>query len=130
MRTNAGTDLVADCIGKRSSQPAPADYMAVTANATAVSASDTSLTAEITTGGGGLIRKQATYAHTGGTSTYTQTATFTANGSDTVPVILAKYGLLNASSSGTLGWSTVFSATATIAASGDALTITFTGTVS
>ncbi len=130
MLHTAGRDWVADCLGKTASRPAVADYLALTANSTSPSAGDTTLTAEIATGGGGLIRKQGTYAHTGGAATYTITATFTANGSDSLPVTVAKVGVFNAASTGTMPWSSLLSPTATISASGDALTITETITVS
>lgn len=131
MLHTAGRDWVAGCLGDRSgSRPAAADYMALTANSTSPSAGDTTLTGEITTGGGGLIRAQATYAHTGGAATYTLTRTFTANGSDSLPVTVAKVGIFNASSSGTMPWSTLLSPTAVFSASGDSATITETITVS
>lgn len=131
MLTNAGRDAVASAIGDRSgSRAAVADYLALTANSTAPAAGDTTLTAEIATGGGGLIRAAATYAHTNGQATYTLTKTFTANGSDSLPVTVAKVGVFNASSSGALVWSTLLSTTATISAVGDALTVTETITLS
>src|SRR4029079_11693273 len=43
---------------------APAMFMGLTATATAVASGDTVLPSEITTGGGGLIRKIATLTHT------------------------------------------------------------------
>src|ERR1044072_900520 len=99
MLTNAGRDMIASAIGDRSgSRAAVADYIALTANATSPAAGDTTLTAEIATGGGGLIRAAATYAHTNGQATYTLTKTFTANGSDSLPVTVAKVGIFNASS--------------------------------
>lgn len=131
MLTNAGKDMVASALGDRSgSRAAAADYLALTANSTAPAAGDTTLTAEITTAGGGLVRATATYAHTTSTSTYTLTKTFTANGNDSLPVTIAKVGVFNASSSGTLVWSTLLGTTATISASGDALTVTETITIS
>jgi hypothetical protein len=131
MLHNAGRDFVASALGDSSgSRAAAATYLALTANVTAPGAGDTTLTAEIATGGGGLIRAVATYAHTGGTATYTLTKTFTANGSDSLPVTIGKVGVFNASSSGTMAWSSLLSPTATISASGDALTITETITVS
>lgn len=131
MLTNAGKDMIASAIGDRSgSRAAVADYLALTANATAPGAGDTTLTAEIATGGGGLIRAQATYAHTNGQSTYTLTKVFTANGSDSLPVTVAKVGVFNASSSGALVWETLLGTTATLSASGDALTVTETITLS
>lgn len=130
MQTTAGRDWICDSLGKTASRPAAADYMAITANATAPSAGDTTLTAEIATAGGGLLRAQATYAHTGGAATYTLTKTFTANGSDSLPVTIAKMGIFNASSSGTMPFETLVSPTATLSAAADAVTITETVTVS
>lgn len=129
MLTNAGKDFIAAQIGGAGGT-ATAAYLALTANATAPAAGDTTLTAEIVTAGGGLLRAIGTYAHTAGTSTYTITKTFTANGSDSLPVTVAKVGLLTASSSGTLVFETALSPTATLSASGDTLTITQTVTFS
>jgi hypothetical protein len=134
MRTNAGADFQARVMGDTSSNGtgsyAPGVYHALTANATAPALGDTTLAAEITTAGGGLIRKVAAYAHTNGTSTYTLTTTFTANGSDALPVTIAKMGTFNATpSGGTLVYTTLLSATATLTASGDALTLTQTVTM-
>lgn len=127
--TNAGRDAIHAQHFGTGAQPAAVNYLAVSANTTAESAANTTLPGEITTAGGGLIRKQATYAHTAGTNTSTLTATFTANGSDTLPVTLAKVGALNAASGGTLGYEKLLGTTATISASGDNAAITFTGTV-
>lgn len=129
LKTNAGSDFQAAVMGARGSQPAAGDYVALTANTTAPAAGDTTLTAEITTAGGGLIRKQGTYAHTAGTNTYTITPVFTANGTDSLPVTIGKYGVFNASSAGTLVFETLVSPTATLSASGDQLTITITVTM-
>jgi hypothetical protein len=131
MLTNAGRDFVAAALGDRSgSRPAAADYLALTANVTNPAAGDTTLTAELAAASGGLTRAQAVYAHTNGTSTYTLTKTYTANGNDSLPVTVGKVGVFNAASSGTLVWSTLLSTTATVSASGDSLTITVTITVS
>ena len=121
--TNAGKDLIYTNMASLA-QAAAANYIALTANNTAPGAGDTTLTGEITTGGGGLVRAQATPAHSNGTSTYTLTKTFTANGSDALPVVLAKIGIFNASSVGTMMFETLLSQTATLSASGDAVTIT------
>ena len=130
MLTNAGRDMIAGAIGDSSgSRPAPAEYIGLTANSTSPSASSTSLTGEITTSGGGLVRAKALYAHTNGQSTYTLTKTFTANGSDSLPVTVAKIGVFNASSGGTLVFETLLSATATLSSSGDAVAITETVTL-
>ncbi len=123
--------MVCGSLGDSSgSRPAAATYIALTANSTSPSAGDTTLTAEIATGGGGLIRAVGTYAHTTGAATYTLTKTFTANGSDSLPVTVAKVGVFNASSSGTLVFESLLSPTATFSASGDNTTITVTVTVS
>lgn len=131
MLTNAGKDFAASALGDRSgSRAAAADYIALTANSSSAAAGDTTLTGEIATASGGLIRATATYAHTGGTATYTLTKTFTANGNDSLPVTIAKIGVFNASSSGTMAWESLLSSTATLSAVGDALTITETITLS
>jgi hypothetical protein len=124
LRTDAGRDWQSDVMG--SAAGVPAKYMALSATA-AESAAHTSLAGEITTASGGLIRKAATYAHTTGTSTYTQTATFTANGSDSLPVTVKQCALLTASSSGVLAFEKIISDTL-FAVSGDAATVTYTVT--
>jgi hypothetical protein len=129
MIVNAGYDLICDNTANPT-QPAPAKYMALTANATAAAATDTTLTAEIVTGGGGLIRVASVYAHTTTTKIFTLTKTFTVNGSDTIPVTIAKFGIFNAASSGSLFCENVLAATATLSAIGDQLTITETVTFS
>lgn len=130
MLTNTGRDHIAAAAFTTSTQPAAANYIALTANSTAPSAGNTALTGEITTGGGGLVRAQATYAHTNGQATATLTKTFTANGSDSLPATVAKIGVFNAATSGTLVYETLLSAPATLTASGDQLTITDTITIS
>lgn len=125
MRTNAGADFQA---AQLSGTPgAAATFMALTANATAPAATDTTLTGEIVTASGGLIRKAATYARgAAGATTYTLTATFTANANDSLPVTIAKFGVFTAASGGTLVWETALSSTATLSAVGDSVTITET----
>lgn len=131
MLHTAGKDFVASALGDSSgSREAAATYLALTANTTAPSAGDTTLTAEIATASGGLIRAVATYAHTTGAATYTLTKTFTANGNDSLPVTIGKVGVFNASSSGKMPWSSLLSPTATLSAVGDATTITETVTIS
>lgn len=110
----------------------PAAWMALTANSEAVTVggSKTTLAGEITTSEGGLIRALATWAHTTGTNTYTLTNTFTANSHDSLPVTLAKIGVLNAQNGGRLLFETLLSSTATLSSIGDnvAVTETVTGT--
>lgn len=128
--TSVGRDMIHAQHLSTSAQPASANYMAVSANATAPSTASTTLPGEITTAGGGLLRAQATYAHTTGTTTSTLTKTFTANGSDSLPVVLAKIGVLNAASVGTLAYETLLNATSTLTISGDNVAITETCTIS
>lgn len=126
---NGGRDALFDQHMTTGAQPAAFNYIGLTATSTAPSASDTSLTGQITTASGGLVAAQATYAHTSGTSTATLTKTFTANGSDSLPVTIAQIGIRNASGTGgTLGTRTLLSSTATLSSSGDALTVTCTFT--
>jgi hypothetical protein len=103
--------------------------VALTANNTAASASDTTLTGEITTAGGGLIRKAGTYGHTTGAGSYTITTVFTANGSDSLPVTVNKRGIFDAASSGNMVFETLISPAATFNASGDQMTLTDTITI-
>ena len=128
MRTNAGADFQARVMGDGGAAGAgtgtmrPADYIGLTANSTAPAAGNTTLTGEITVGT--LARAQATYAHTNGTNTYTLTRTFTSDQS----VTIAKIGVFNASTGGTLVFETLLNATATLV-SGDQLQITETVTL-
>lgn len=123
---NAGRDALHAQHLSTSAPPATFNYMCLSANATAASAANTTLPGEITTAGGGLLRKQMTYAHTAGTNTSTLTGTFTANGSDSVPVTIAKIGVLNAASVGTLGYETLLGTSATLSLAGDNIAVTHT----
>jgi hypothetical protein len=111
---------------------APAAFMALTANSGAAASGDTALTGEITTAGGGLIRKLCSFAHTAGTTTYTEAATFTANGTDSLPVTVAKVGMFPTltGATGIMVFETLMSATATLTVSGDQVTNTQTVTLS
>lgn len=129
LKTNLGNDHQAKQMAGAASATAVAKWMALTATATAPAVTDTVLTGEITTGGGGLIRQAAAYAHTTSASTYTLTGTYTANGSDTLPVTIAQMGVFDATSSGNLVFRTLISPTATLSASGDVLTVTQTVTM-
>lgn len=126
LKTNAGNDFQAAQMGGAASATNVAKYVAITANTTAPAAGDTTLTGEITTAGGGLVRKAGTYAHTTGAASYTITTVFTANGSDSLPVTIGKRGIFDQASGGQLVFSTLVSPTATLSASGDVLTITDT----
>jgi hypothetical protein len=127
LKTNAGNDFQAkQMAGGTASATAVAKWVALTANTTAPAATDTTLTAEITTGGGGLIRTVGVYAHTTSAANYTLTTTFTANGSDSLPVTIGKRGVFDAASAGNLVFTTLVLPTATLSASGDVLTLTDT----
>ena len=94
LMVNGGRDATFDLIFSTGGYT----YIGLTATATAPSASDTSLTGQITTASGGLVAASATYAHTSGTG-------------------------------GTFHSRTLLSSTATLSASGDALTVTWTFTL-
>ena len=130
MITNAGKDFVAKQLAGAASATAVAKFVGITANSTAPAAGDTTLTGEITTAGGGLVRQTGVYAHTLGTASYTITSTFTANGSDALPVTIAKRGVFDQLAlGGTLVFETLVSPTAVFAAVSDSLTLTDTVSV-
>jgi hypothetical protein len=84
---------------------AAANYIALTADTGAPSATDTTLPGELETGATGtLSRVQATYAHTTGSTSYTLTNLFTSD----ITVAVAKMGVLNDPSAGTLVFEDVF----------------------
>jgi hypothetical protein len=95
---------------------------------------DHSMTGEITTAGGGLIRKIAPFALTSGTSplTWTLTPVFTANGTDSLPATAYAIGVFNSmvgpDTTLTMFFETLMNASATFSASGDQFTVTETGT--
>jgi hypothetical protein len=111
---------------------APAAWVALTANtgSPTTGGSDTTLTGEIATSGGGLVRAVAVYGHTTGTNTYTLTNTFTANGTDVLPVVVAKVGVFQSQTGGRLLFETLLGSTATLNNPGDnvQITDTITGT--
>jgi hypothetical protein len=118
--TNNGRDLVhAQVLTNTSAGTRGAGFIAVTENATAPAASDTSLTAEITTNG--LARADATTkTHSAGTNTSQFVHTFTAAGAFTA---VQKAGTFNASSGPTMLHENTFTSTAL--SSGDGLEITW-----
>ena len=122
LRTNAGTDFQAAVMSGTAAQPAAANYIGLTANATAPAAGNTTLTGEIASGT--LARAQAAYAHTNGTATYTLIKTFTSDQT----VTIAKIGVFNAAAAGTMVFETLLNATAALV-SGDQLTVTETVTL-
>lgn len=99
---------------------------------------DGSTISEIWNSGGGLKRSLAAWSHTNGTATYQIAKTFTANGSDSLPVAVAKVGIFQhqvtaaptTTTSGMMLFNTNLSASATLSASGDNVAITDTVTIS
>jgi hypothetical protein len=128
IRTAAGRDLQSRVLGDTASTGtgayAPANWIALTENATAPADTDTVLTGELTAGG--LARAQAVYAHTAGASTYTLTKTFTS--SDATARTINKAAVLNASTAGTMMFETAVPSPPTLV-SGDSLTLTHTITL-
>lgn len=109
---------------------APSLFMGLSANSSAVVNGDINLAGEITTAGGGLIAKICTITHAAGGTTGTIAATFTANGSDSLPVTIAKIRI-GPSLLSTLEamFLTLLGTTAVISLSGDQLTVTDTVTI-
>lgn len=109
---------------------APANWIALSNNATAPAATDTTLAGELNAAGGGLNRALATYGHTTGATTYTLTKTFTANASDVPPKTIEKIGVLQAQNLGRMLFSTaITNGQEPVLNSGDQLTITETVTM-
>jgi hypothetical protein len=118
LRTNAGADAQSSQMGNTATQAASCNFVALTNDAGAPAAGDTTLASEITTNG--LGRAQGTYAHTTGTTVFTITKTFNATGTQASQ----KAGLFNASSSGTMCFENTYSAVTVN--NGDTLTVTWT----
>ena len=124
MITNAGKDFQAVQMFSTAPGAAGANYIAMTANSTAPAVGDTALTGEFFAAGGGLLRAQATYAHTVGTGLTTLTKTFTANASDGASNTANKAGLFNAASAGVLVLETVLP-NPPVLGSGDSAAVTW-----
>lgn len=99
----------------------PAFWLALTTDATAPSATDTTLASELT--GFGLQRTVATYAHTTGAASYTLTKTFTST--DPTARTINKLGVFNAAAGGMLLFTSAMPSPPTLV-SGDTLTVTET----
>jgi hypothetical protein len=101
-------------------------FMALTTDAGAASAADATLTSEITTNGGS--RALATYAHTGGTNTYTLVKAFSFTGTLTSIQKIGLFNVLTLTAAGVMGYEVVFTPVLTVG-NGDTGTITWTGTL-
>jgi hypothetical protein len=118
LRTTAGGDWQASVMANTSAPPATMNYIALSNDATAPAAGDTSVASEIVSNG--LSRAQGVYAHTASTASLTVQKVFNATGTQASQ----KTGLLNASSSGTLGFENTY--TQVTVNNGDTLTVTWT----
>jgi len=102
-------------------------FMALTTNASAASASNTTLASEITTNGGG--RALATYAHTYGNATFTLSKTFSITGTLTAIHRMGLFTCLTSAGADPMIFETVLNQDATVG-NGDSLAVTWTGTIS
>lgn len=103
----------------------PASWLAVTSNATAPAASDTTLTSEATSGG--FARAVGTYSHTAAATTYALAFTFTASSTLTVNKE-AVFGACNTTGGGVMPFESAETSPPTLV-SGDTLTQTVTITI-
>lgn len=103
----------------------PAMFLAVTSDATAPAATDTTLTSEATTSG--FTRALATWAHTAAATTYTLTVTFTASGTLTINKE-AVFGAANTTAGGVMPFESAEPSPPTLV-SGDTLTQVITVTI-
>lgn len=127
LRTSAGVDhqsrVMFDTASNATGSYAAANYVALTENSTAPALGDTTLSSELV--GEGLSRAQATYAHTNGTTTTALTKTFTMSSGTSRTI--NKAGLFNASSTGTLTFTTLVPSPPTLVP-GDSVAVTWTFT--
>jgi hypothetical protein len=146
LRTTVGADYTANALGS-TTQPSQADYIALSNNTFTPASGDSSSTTPWSTSqatdtaptgstgewtGLGLTRKQATYAHTGGTATYTMSATWTATGTSTSTRAAGLFGGAAKTAQGTGATNILFlenTFTATTLATSDQLSLTWTVTV-
>lgn len=123
----AGKFVVAQC-------SAAVQFMGLSASTTSLGtpSTNTSLPGEIVTSGGGLVRQICPIAHTASTAVTTLTPIFTANSSDSLPVVIGSVGTFNsmvvADTTQTMFFNTLLGTTATLSSIGDQLTITQTVT--
>jgi hypothetical protein len=121
-RTNAGANWQAKIMGSPTNPGtgtfASASYMALTANSSAPSATDATLSGELR---GTLARTRVGFSHTSTTTSYTLHATFTS----TTSVKIFKLGIFTASSGGTMFLETLLNDPVTMV-SGDQCLVTAT----
>ncbi len=143
LRTNVGTDFVADTLG--GVQKLMADWIALSNNTSAANATHSSSSVPWSSnqssdaaGSGttgeytalGVARKLATYAHTASTANYTEAATWTASGTVTALIIAGLFGgssktaFTASSAQNVLFVESVFTSTSLVTS--DQLTLTWT----
>jgi hypothetical protein len=122
---NSGLDFINTQVLSTTPGTAGANYIALSTDTTAPAATDTSLLSEQTTNG--LARAQGTLSHTAGTNSSSLAHTWTYTGATSTTI--AKVGLFNAASAGTMVAETLLSSTATVSANGDQITVTWTITL-
>jgi outer membrane receptor for ferrienterochelin and colicin len=101
--------------------------MGITADSGAANASNTTLTSEQT--GNGLGRALATYAHTGGTATYTMTKSWSVTGTVANLHRIGMFTASNTTAAGVMCFEAVLNADASVV-SGDTLQVVQTVTLS
>lgn len=126
LRTTGGGDWQSKVMGDTAAAPATGHWIAVSNDATTPAAGDCAagsstctLTGEIAVNG--LSRASATFAHSNGTSSYTEQVVYTCSGSSQAS---QKTALFNAASSGTMIFENTYP-TVTVNP-GDTLTVTWT----
>jgi hypothetical protein len=102
-------------------------FMGLTTDSAAASASDTTLASEITSGG--CTRTKSTFAHSGGTATYTMQVVFSVTSTFTAIHKMGLFTALNTTAGGIMVFETVLNQDATVG-NGDTLTVTDTITLS
>jgi hypothetical protein len=107
--------------------PASIRFMALTTNASAASATNTTLASEITTNGGN--RQLATYAHTYGNATFTLTKAYSITGTLTAIHRAGLFTTMSQAGADPMIFETVLNQDATVG-NGDTLTVTWTATLS
>lgn len=100
---------------------------------TASVATDTTMAGELATAGGAVVRKICPIAHSAGTTTTTLTPVWTMNATDATagPFTIYRVGFFpgaNVTNAAKMSFETLLSASATLTASGDQLTVTETVT--
>ncbi len=107
MRVSSGRDFQSRVMGDGTATGAgtglmrPADYIALSEDATAPADTDVALLGELVVAtSAGLERAQATYAHTAGSTSYTLTKTFTLTGATARTI--RKMAVFNQPAAGTM----------------------------